>query len=268
MASMTRLRVPGETLSGWFRLRETVQRPGGFGRCPTCGPSPTGGGGLQNRRLFRPQESSFPVSDSYVDRNNVIAFTARKAFTCVAEKQGGGLLGRGSVHLWHIDSRGWDPRGRHSRRGTRATQAGSSAATRPPSGEVIAGITQMPAPRGRLGRAHRADRLALLSRLADRLEERAEAIARALTLEQGKPIGEARGETGKSIAEFRQMLTFAAQPTGRVHATMRAGVRPITLSRPRGIIAAHALELSSAHAAAQGAPALAYGNAILLSLRS
>jgi aldehyde dehydrogenase (NAD+) len=110
-----------------------------------------------------------------------------------------------------------------------------------------------------------ADRLALLSRLADRLEERAEAIARAVTLEQGKPIGEARGETGKSIAEFRQMLTFAAQPTGRVHATMRAGVRPITLTRPRGIIAAITpWNFPVLTPLRKIAPALAYGNAILL----
>lgn len=110
-----------------------------------------------------------------------------------------------------------------------------------------------------------ADRLAVLAELVRRLEGRGEEIARAVTLEQGKPIGEARGETAKSIAEFRQMLSFAAQPTGQVHATMRAGVIPVTLRRPRGVIAAITpWNFPVLTPLRKIAPALAYGNAILL----
>lgn len=160
---------------------------------------------------------------------------------------------------WHMDGTTFethDP-------GDERNCVGRYAVTPPP--RIAAMVDEARAAQQDWQRRTDADRLSALARLADRLEERSEEIARAITLEQGKPIGEARGETAKSIAEFRQILAFAAQPTGAVHATMRPGVLPITLRRPRGVIAAITpWNFPVLTPMRKIAPALAYGNAILL----
>ena len=51
-----------------------------------------------------------------------------------------------------------------------------------------------------------SERTAFLTRLADLLEERVETYARLITLEMGKPIGEARGEVKKARREYEKAL--------------------------------------------------------------
>lgn len=92
-----------------------------------------------------------------------------------------------------------------------------------------------------------------------------DAIARAITFEQGKPSHEARGETLKSIQEAREMLAIAAQPLGQVHASSRTGVTPLSVRRPRGVIVAITpWNFPMLSPMRKIAPALAYGNAILV----
>lgn len=97
------------------------------------------------------------------------------------------------------------------------------------------------------------------------LGSKVEEIARAITLEQGKPLNEARGETLKSLDEARQMLAMASQPLGAVHATARAGVRPLSIRRPRGVIVAITpWNFPVLTPMRKIVPALAFGNAIVL----
>lgn len=107
-----------------------------------------------------------------------------------------------------------------------------------------------------------------LARVADwvaALAGRTDEIARAVTAEQGKPLAEARGETAKSLDEARQMLAIAAQPCGMVHVSARAGVRPISMRRPRGVIVAITpWNFPVLTPMRKLVPALAFGNAILL----
>lgn len=108
-------------------------------------------------------------------------------------------------------------------------------------------------------------RLTTLAAWVSALDAKVEEIARAITLEQGKPLNEARGETMKSLDEARQMLAIAAQPLGAVHGSARAGVLPLSLRRPRGIIVAITpWNFPVLTPMRKIIPALAFGNAILL----
>ena len=110
-----------------------------------------------------------------------------------------------------------------------------------------------------------AARIEVLGRWLDAIAARKEEFARAITLEQGKPLGEARGETGKALDEARFMLGIAAQPLGAVHATLRQGVMPLTTRRPRGLIAAITpWNFPILTPMRKIAPALAFGNAIIV----
>lgn len=107
------------------------------------------------------------------------------------------------------------------------------------------------------------ERMAALTAWLNALD--VDSIARAITLEQGKPSHEARGETLKSIQEAREMLAMAAQPLGQVHASSRVGVTPLSVRRPRGVIVAITpWNFPMLSPMRKIAPALAYGNAILV----
>lgn len=108
-------------------------------------------------------------------------------------------------------------------------------------------------------------RINVLSRWLDAVAARSEEIARAITLEQGKPLGEARGETGKALDEARIMLGIASQPLGAVYASMRKGVMPLTTRRPRGLdVAITPWNFPVLTPMRKIAPALAFGNAIIV----
>lgn len=110
-----------------------------------------------------------------------------------------------------------------------------------------------------------AARLSLLARFLTSLSARAQDIARSITIEQGKPLAEARGEVTKALDESAQMLASAGRPGGAVHATTRAGVTPFTVRRPRGVIAALTpWNFPALSPLRKIVPALAFGNAIIL----
>lgn len=104
-----------------------------------------------------------------------------------------------------------------------------------------------------------------MERFLDAVAERTEAIAAAVTCEQGKPLAEARGEIGKSLREARFMAGEAARPHGDVVPNQRPGMRNLVLRRPRGVIAAVTpWNFPVLTPMRKIAPALTFGNAIVL----
>lgn len=90
----------------------------------------------------------------------------------------------------------------------------------------------------RLWRATPAEaRAAVLTRTAALLRERADAIATALTREQGKPLAEARGEVAGSAQLFDWYAGEAVRAYGRV-LVRAAGQRSVVLKQPVGPVAA------------------------------
>lgn len=98
------------------------------------------------------------------------------------------------------------------------------------------------------------------------IEERVEEIATAITLEQGKPLAESRGEVGKSCAEARFTAQHAFASAGaRAAASLRPNVRNFVQRRPRGVIVAISpWNFPVLTPMRKIAPAVAYGNAVLL----
>ncbi len=80
------------------------------------------------------------------------------------------------------------------------------------------------------------DRAAILHKVADLLRERTEHIATLLTLEQGKPIGEARGEVQSSAAMFDYFAEEAKRAYGRV-LVRPSGQRVMVIKQPVGPVA-------------------------------
>jgi len=93
----------------------------------------------------------------------------------------------------------------------------------------------------------------------------ADTIAEAITLEQGKPIREARAETMKSVAEARAMAAHGMAVGAQAAASARPGVRNLVIRRPRGVIGAITpWNFPILTPMRKIAPALVFGNAIIL----
>lgn len=80
-------------------------------------------------------------------------------------------------------------------------------------------------------------RAALLRRIADRITERHEALAQLLTLEQGKPLAEARFEVGKASDGFHLAADLVKYLEGRTIPVEDPTKRVMTFHRPRGVYA-------------------------------
>jgi len=110
-----------------------------------------------------------------------------------------------------------------------------------------------------------AERGRRVNLLLEAIEARTEAIARAVTLEQGKPIAESRGETGKALREAQFMAGEAVRAHSAVMPAQKPDCRNLILRRPRGIIAAISpWNFPMLTPMRKIAPALAHGNAIVL----
>ncbi len=79
-------------------------------------------------------------------------------------------------------------------------------------------------------------RCTILRKAATLMRERTEAIATLLTLEQGKPIAEARGEVTGSAAMFEYCAEEAKRAYGRV-LVRQTGLRSIVIKQPVGPVA-------------------------------
>jgi len=109
------------------------------------------------------------------------------------------------------------------------------------------------------------ERGAIYGQVVSAVESRAEEIARSITLEQGKPLAEARGEVAKSCAEARFMIGEASRGHSEVLPSARPGIKNMVVRRPRGVIAAITpWNFPILTPMRKISPAIVFGNAIIL----
>ncbi|NBO92832.1 MAG: NAD-dependent succinate-semialdehyde dehydrogenase [Planctomycetia bacterium] len=82
------------------------------------------------------------------------------------------------------------------------------------------------------------DRARILKKTADLMRERADSIARTLTMEQGKPLAEAKGEVLHSADTFEWFAEEGKRAYGQVIPNSLPGKRHLTFKHPVGVVAA------------------------------
>ncbi|MBD0864870.1 MAG: aldehyde dehydrogenase [Rhodobacteraceae bacterium] len=109
------------------------------------------------------------------------------------------------------------------------------------------------------------ERAQRLNAFIDAVEARADELATAGTLEQGKLFRESRGETMKSCAEGRFSVGEAARMGAMAIANGRAGFSNQILRRPRGVIfCISPWNFPISTPMRKICPALAFGNAVVM----
>jgi succinate-semialdehyde dehydrogenase/glutarate-semialdehyde dehydrogenase len=82
------------------------------------------------------------------------------------------------------------------------------------------------------------DRAKILKKTADLMRERADAIARVMTMEQGKPVVEAKAEVMHSADTFEWFAEEGKRAYGQVIPNSAPGKRHLTLKHPVGVVGA------------------------------
>ena len=82
------------------------------------------------------------------------------------------------------------------------------------------------------------DRAKILKKTADLMRERADGIARTLTMEQGKPLAEAKAEVLHSADTFEWFAEEGKRAYGQVIPNSAPGKRHLTLKHPVGVVGA------------------------------
>lgn len=99
----------------------------------------------------------------------------------------------------------------------------------------------------------------------DGLQARTEDIARSITREMGKIIGESRGEVNKALGEGRATTRRASAPIGEVLPSQKPGTVTYSTRRPRGVIVGiNPWNFPFSTPVRKTIPALVYGNAMVL----
>ncbi|MCK6370680.1 MAG: aldehyde dehydrogenase family protein, partial [Gammaproteobacteria bacterium] len=155
---------------------------------------------------------------------------------------------------------------------TAASSGGSVPVGNPATGEVLATVPSMDAAdtRRAIEAAHAAfapwraqtaaERAAVLRRLHALMLEHREDLAIIMTAEQGKPLGEARGEIGYAAAFIEWFAEEARRSYGDVIPGHVADRRILVLKQPVGVVAAITpWNFPSAMIARKLGPALAAG---------
>jgi acyl-CoA reductase-like NAD-dependent aldehyde dehydrogenase len=110
-------------------------------------------------------------------------------------------------------------------------------------------------------------RASFLNKAADAVEARAERIAHDMTAEMGKPSREARLEAARAAAILRFAAGEAWRPIGELYEPSVADQRLYTLRRPLGVVGLITpWNFPIAIPVWKLAPALAYGNTVVLKL--
>lgn len=81
------------------------------------------------------------------------------------------------------------------------------------------------------------DRAKILKKTADLMRDRADAIARTLTMEQGKPLAEAKAEILHSADTFEWFAEEGKRAYGQVIPNSQPGKRHVTIKHPVGVVA-------------------------------
>jgi succinate-semialdehyde dehydrogenase / glutarate-semialdehyde dehydrogenase len=106
---------------------------------------------------------------------------------------------------------------------------------------------------------------AYLRRIADCLERRGDEVARIITLENGKPLAQSRGEVAMSVDHLQWYAEEARRAYGRVVPQQAEGKRHLVLKQPVGVVGAIApWNFPLVLAVRKIAPALAAGCPVLL----
>jgi succinate-semialdehyde dehydrogenase/glutarate-semialdehyde dehydrogenase len=82
------------------------------------------------------------------------------------------------------------------------------------------------------------ERSKVLKKTGDLMRERADAIARTMTLEQGKPVPEAKAEIMHSADTFEWFAEEGKRAYGQIIPPAVAGKRHVTIKHPVGVVAA------------------------------
>ncbi|MEZ6142088.1 MAG: NAD-dependent succinate-semialdehyde dehydrogenase [Zavarzinella sp.] len=82
------------------------------------------------------------------------------------------------------------------------------------------------------------DRAKILKKTADLMRERADGIARTLTMEQGKPVPEAKAEVLHSADTFEWFAEEGKRAYGQVIPNSAPGKRHMTIKHPVGVVGA------------------------------
>ncbi len=109
------------------------------------------------------------------------------------------------------------------------------------------------------------ERGAIVEKFVAAIEAKAAELSQAITLEQGKPLAESRGEVAKACAESRFMIGEAARSHSPAMPSSRPGFSNAVIRRPRGVIAALSpWNFPIMTPMRKIAPALVFGNAVIL----
>lgn len=112
-----------------------------------------------------------------------------------------------------------------------------------------------------------AQRCAFLARAASAVEARVEEIAQDMTREMGKPLRESRLEAARAAAIFRYFSGEGWRALGHVYEQSATGAAVYTRRRPLGVVGlVTPWNFPAAIPAWKTAPALAYGNTVVLKL--
>lgn len=82
------------------------------------------------------------------------------------------------------------------------------------------------------------ERGAVLKRAAQIIRERSDELAHVMTLEQGKLLGESKGELARTIETFEWCGEEASRIYGRLYPQREVGMRQVTTKAPIGVVAA------------------------------
>ncbi|HEX4609265.1 MAG TPA: NAD-dependent succinate-semialdehyde dehydrogenase [Urbifossiella sp.] len=82
------------------------------------------------------------------------------------------------------------------------------------------------------------DRAKVLKKTADLMRERADALARTMTMEQGKPVAEAKAEVLHSADTFEWFAEEGKRAYGQVIPQSNAAKRHLTIKHPVGVVGA------------------------------
>ncbi|HEY2318292.1 MAG TPA: aldehyde dehydrogenase family protein [Solirubrobacteraceae bacterium] len=112
-----------------------------------------------------------------------------------------------------------------------------------------------------------AARGAYLSKAAVAIEARAEKLAQDMTREMGKPLRESRGEAGRAAAILRFFAGEGLRPVGQLFEQSATGAIVYTRRRPVGVVGLITpWNFPIAIPTWKSAPALAYGNTVVIKL--